>query len=180
MEKNLLQEKEIMLRNEEEVKFVDLTSSIKADSVSALEELNLFKSELETKRDSILSRTSEIKEKVNKLDVIYPGLAQKSRIQDIFDTTTKDYMQLIEVTLKEVELFINICKKFCEPYKVKKEASEDSVYNFVQSELKSTKRYLKTRKKDLAVFFSRYDYGFKMHMSRLNMISNSTNANQAK
>lgn len=175
MNENLLKEKEMTLSNQE-VRLVDLTSSIKSDAVLTLEELNLFKFDVEEKKNSILTRTSQIKERVNELDVVYPGLREKSKIQDIFDSTTKDYMQLIEITLKEIDFFINICQSFCEPYKVRVEATDGAVYAYVENELKGTKRYLKSRKKDLAVFFSRYDYGFNMHMSRLNMISQAASS----
>lgn len=171
MNENLLQEQELNVTAQEEVKFFDLPVSIKAEAALCVKELNSFRAEVEDKKNSILSRTNSIKEKVNELDVIYPGLKEKSKIEDIFDSTTKDYMNLIEVTLKEVDFFIQVCNRFVDSYQAKKDVNEDSINKFASEELKATKRYLKSRKKDLAVFFSRYDYGFKIHMNRLNMIS---------
>ncbi len=152
-----------------------LPEMLKTDLVKCLEELDELRQNIAEKGTLITEKTNEIKQKVDQVQKL-KHFKENERITAVFEKTAQDYSALIANTLQEIDGYVTHYGKYLNE-SIPKELSDTFKENapilfasHVAHENKILKRYIKKRKKDFSVFFSRYDHGYTVNMQRLQVL----------
>lgn len=161
-----------------ELKFASYTTidpHLKQELATLLEDLKGLAQHLMEKETEIQDKCQQITDKVAHLRT-YKQFPEDADVRNIFAQAVQEYHSLIHHAIEEIikqGSFFNRHlaegeKKMLVPKETTDERIEHEVARRVTEDIQALKSYLKRRKKELAVFFSRYDHGFNVHMQRLN------------
>ena len=150
-----------------------LSDEMKAALRDTLGELEKFKEEVAAREATIFEQSKAIRDRIEEVkDIKYVRV--NASISDIFEQTAQDYSNLIKNTLAEIgqnslyyERYFDTDRK---QLVVVDRDDDKALDNYVVREIKMLRKYIKDGRKNLAVLFSRYDYGFNRHMQQLKSI----------
>ncbi len=138
--------------------------------VEALKVLAVLKDELLERQSSMQAQTSELKERVAQVQAI-TGDTEGEKLVELFEKTAHDYERLVENTLKEADFYAHFYQAYIEApsEQVLELIATDmaKLVAHVANEAKLLRSYVKKRRKDFTVIFSRFDHGFANNVARL-------------
>lgn len=163
------------------ITFTDIPQDLSQELTSLVEDLDELKEYVSKQESTISQKNASIEDKVTSLrkHKLFPESAD---VRHIFKQTALDYNNLIENAHKEISSQLEYYQKYLEKkpqHLIAPKAhneQEDSliqsyfIFNKVMNDIKGLKKYLRKRKKEFAVFFSRYEHGYRVHMQRLSLL----------
>ena len=136
----------------------------------ALEVLVSLKDELLARQSSMLNQTAELKNLVAEVQAI-TGTDESSSLVELFEKTAKDYERLVENTLKETDFYAHFYQAYIDSPSEQIQAltmhNLPRLESHIANEAKLLRSYVKRRRKDFVVIFSRFDHGFANNVARL-------------
>ena len=154
--------------------YTDIPVSLADELKAQLAQLQQLAMHIAEQESVIAHKNSIIIEKITTLKES-PLFPEQADVRGIFEQAAHDYHALIKEAMEEM---IEKCAFFqrhlgegeksivisatCPEEKVHQEVAKR-----IEHEIGFLKSYIKRRKKELTVFFSRYEHGFAAHMQRL-------------
>ena len=147
-----------------------MPQELQASLGDALTVLASLKDELLERQSSMHAQTAELKTRVEEVQEL-SGDTASSKLIELFEKTAKDYERLVENTIQESDFYTQFYRAYIDspPQKIQALIAQDSpqLTAHIVGETKLLRSYVKRRRKDFTVIFSRFDHGFANNMSRL-------------
>jgi hypothetical protein len=155
----------------EKIPTTSLQGTLKASLLAAVQALEALKNEIEEKKQGAVEKRSLIKEKVQ-------ALCDSGKVNidttefEKSDVSVKEFVGLLDRMIQEVDADYVFYKSFTENeppatitvFKVEQRGSFEDV---IKERIDMIKRYVKTARRDLAVSYSRYCYGFEAQIRHI-------------
>lgn len=153
------------------------TSAVKdvvlASFKASLEQLVQLKKELIEKKDAASEISLNIKSKINNLSKNSAIQINQREIADA-DKSVKDYLDLLQNLANEVDgeltKYSMLLPDKCPDEVTVWKTEPDDFDQYIQGLTKIIKKYSKNVRKDIAISFSRFCFGFQEQLKRINYI----------
>ncbi len=136
----------------------------------ALHVLSTLKTELLERQAGMHKQTTTLKAKVEEVQEL-SGTNEDSKLIELFEKTSQDYQRLIENTLKETDFYSQFYQAYIdspsEQIQALMQQDVSRLEAHVNNEAKLLRSFVKRRRRDFTVIFSRFDHGYANNMARL-------------
>ncbi len=133
----------------------------------ALQVLSGLKAELLERQAGMHEQTTALKEKVEEVQEL-SGNTEDSKLIELFEKTAGDYQRLVENTLKETDFYAQFYQEYIdnpsEQIQALAQSDTTRLTAHVNNEAKLLKSFVKKRRRDFTIIFSRFDHGYANNM----------------
>ncbi len=147
-----------------------LPQELQTKLTDALLVLSGLKAELLERKARMHEQTISLKSKVEEVQEL-SGNTEDSKLIELFEKTAGDYQRLVENTLKETDFYMQFYTAYIESPSEQIQALAQTntarLEAHVNNEAKLLRSFVKRRRRDFTVIFSRFDHGYANNMSRL-------------